>query len=126
MNQVPIDHLLIDLLRIPPEQRTQNDVATAVADINAAALLEAVAATPLQQEQIKLFAITEFLACELQMVEAHVTLELHPTSRYRTPLTLTLTMRRPDAGYVFGRGETAQEALMDIHDYIPNPKEAAA
>ncbi|VVM71452.1 hypothetical protein PS634_01831 [Pseudomonas fluorescens] len=124
MNQEAIDHLLIDLLRIPPEQRTQNDVATAVADINAAALLEAVAATPLQQEQIKLLAITEFLACELQMVEAHVTLELHPTSRYRTPLTLT--MRRPDAGYVFGRGDTAQEALMDIHDYIPNPKEAAA
>ncbi|POP81258.1 hypothetical protein CXB38_14265 [Pseudomonas syringae] len=124
MNQEAIDHLLIDLLRIPPEQRTQNDVATAVADINAAALLEAVAATPLQQEQIKLLAITEFLACELQMVEAHVTLELHPTSRYRTPLTLT--MRRPDAGYVFGRGETAQEALMDIHDYTPNPKEAAA
>ncbi|MBA1232662.1 hypothetical protein G7013_23730 [Pseudomonas viridiflava] len=124
MNQEAIDHLLIDLLRIPPEQRTQNDVSTAVADINAAALLEAVAATPLQQEQIKLLTITEFLACELQMVEAHVTLELHPTSRYRTPLTLT--MRRPDAGYVFGRGETAQEALMDIHDYTPNSKEAAA
>ncbi|MEE4375809.1 hypothetical protein V2J67_25960 [Pseudomonas alliivorans] len=124
MNQEAIDHLLIDLLRIPPEQRTQNDVATAVAEINAVALLEAVAATPLQQEQIKLLAITEFLACELQMVEAHVTLELHPTSRYLTPPTLT--MRRPDAGYVFGRGETAQEALMDIHDYTPNPKEAAA
>ncbi|MBS7440604.1 hypothetical protein KID96_25090 [Pseudomonas syringae] len=124
MNQEAIDHLLIDLLRIPPEQRTQNDVAAAVAGINAAALLDAVAATPLQQEQIKLLAITEFLACELEMVEAHVTLELHPTSRYRFPLTLT--MRRPDTGYVFGRGETAQEALMDIHDYIPNPKEAAA
>ncbi|RML88514.1 MULTISPECIES: hypothetical protein [Pseudomonas syringae group] len=124
MNQEAIDHLLIDLLRIPPEQRTQHDVAAAVAGINAAALLEAVAPTSLQQEQIKLLSITEFLACELEMVEAHVTLELHPTSRYRFPLTLT--MRRPDTGYVFGRGETAQEALMDIHDYLPNPKEAAA
>lgn len=124
MNQEAIDHLLIDWLRIPPEQRTPNDVATAVADIYAAARFEAVTAMPLQQEQIKLLAITEFLACELQMVDAYVTLELHPTSRYRTPLALT--MRRPDAGYVFGRGETAQEALMDIHDYIPNPKEAAA
>ncbi|KEZ65364.1 hypothetical protein C5I_0136210 [Pseudomonas syringae pv. syringae FF5] len=124
MNQEEIDRLLINLLRIPPEQRNRDDVATALTEITAAARIYAFAVTPLQQEQIKLLAITEFLACELQMVDAHVTLELHPTSRYRTPLTLT--MRRPDAGYVFGRGETAQEALMDIHDYIPNAKEAAA
>ncbi|WP_122285052.1 hypothetical protein [Pseudomonas syringae group genomosp. 3] len=124
MNQEAIDRLLIDLLRIPPGQRTQNDVATVIAGINSAALIDAVAATPLQQEQIKCLAITEFLACELQMVEAHVTLELHPTSRYRFPLTLT--MRRPDGGYVFGRGETAQQALMDIHDYFPQLKEAVA
>lgn len=124
MNQEAIDRLLIDLVSIPPEQRTQNEIATVVAGINAAALLEAVVAGPLQQEQIKLLSITEFLACELQMVEAHVTLELHPTSRYRIPLTLT--MRRSDGGYVFGRRETAQEALMDIHDYLPQPKEAVA
>lgn len=124
MNQEAIDRLLIDLLRIPPEQRTQNDVATAIADIDAAALLEAVAATSLQQEQIKLLAITEFLACELRMVKAHVTLDLSITQPCWTPLTLT--MRRPDAGYVFGRGNTAQEALMDMYDYIPHPKEAAA
>ncbi|RMR09798.1 hypothetical protein [Pseudomonas syringae group genomosp. 3] len=124
MNQEAIDHLLIDLLRIPPEQRTQNDVATVIAGINSAALLEAVAATPLQQEQIKLLAITEFLACELQMVDAHVTLDLSITEPQWTPLTLT--MRRPCAGYVFGRGRTAQEALMDMYDYIPTPKEVAA
>jgi len=122
MNQEAIDRLLIDLLRIPPEQRTQDEVATVVAGINRAALLDAVVEGPLQQEQIKLLAITEFLASELQMVEAHVSLELSSTSRYRTPLTLT--MRRRDAGYVFGRGETAQEALMDIHDYLPQPTEA--
>ncbi|MDU8428285.1 hypothetical protein RYA99_24275 [Pseudomonas syringae pv. actinidifoliorum] len=124
MNQEAIDRLLIDLLRIPPEQRTQNDVATAVADINAFALLEAVAATPLQQEQIKLLAITKLLACELQMVGAHVTLDLSVTQPPWTPLTLT--MRRQCGGYVFGRGSTAQEALMDMYDYIPAPKEAAA
>ncbi|PBQ12858.1 hypothetical protein [Pseudomonas syringae] len=124
MNQEAIDHLLIDLLRIPPEQRTQNDVAAAVAGINAAALLDAVAATPLQQEQIKLLAITEFLACELQMVEAHVTLDLSIKQPCWTPLTLN--MRLPSAGYVFGRGNTAQEALMDMYDYIPHPEEAAA
>ncbi|WP_116828056.1 hypothetical protein [Pseudomonas syringae] len=124
MNQEAIDRLLIDLLRIPPEQRTQNDVAAVIAGINSAALLEAVAATPLQQEQIKLLAITEFLACELQMVDAHVTLDLSITQPQWIPLTLT--MRRPCAGYVFGRGRTAQEALMDMYDYIPSPKEAAA
>ncbi|MBI6845242.1 hypothetical protein YA0016_26375 [Pseudomonas syringae] len=124
MNQEAIDRLLVELLRIPPEQRTQNEVATVVAGINAAALLEAVAATPLQQEQIKLLAITEFLACELQMVEVLVTLDLSITQPHWTPLTLS--MRRPGAGYVFGRGNTAQEALMDMYDYIPHPKEAAA
>lgn len=124
MNQEAIDRLLIDLLRIPPEQRTQNDVATFIAGINSAALLESIAATPLQQEQIKLLAITEFLACELQMGEAHVTLDLSITQPQWIPLTLT--MRRPCAGYVFGRGRTAQEALMDMYDYIPPPKEAAA
>ncbi|WP_122435256.1 hypothetical protein [Pseudomonas viridiflava] len=124
MNQEAIDLLLIDLLRIPPEQRTQNDVAAVIAGINSAALLESIAATPLQQEQIKLLAITEFLACELQMVEAHVTLDLSITQPQWFPLTLT--MRRPCAGYVFGRGRTAQEALMDMYDYIPPPKEAAA
>ncbi|EKN47547.1 MULTISPECIES: hypothetical protein [Pseudomonas syringae group] len=124
MNQEAIDRLLSELLRIPPEQRTLNEIATVVADINAAALLEAVVAGPLQQEQIKLLAITKLLACELQMVEAHVTLELHPTSGYRIPLSLT--MRSSDGGYVFGSGETAQEALMDIHDYLPQPKEAVA
>ncbi|KPZ10841.1 hypothetical protein ALP50_03160 [Pseudomonas syringae pv. spinaceae] len=124
MNQEAIDHLLIDLLRIPPEQRTQNDVAAVIAGMNSAALLEAVAATPLQQEQIKLLAIAEFLACELQMIDAHVTLDLSITEPQWIPLTLT--MRRPCAGYVFGRGRTAQEALMDMYDYIPPPKEAAA
>lgn len=124
MNQEAIDRLLIDLLRIPPEQRTQNDVAAVITGINSAARLEAVAATPLQQEQIKLLAITEFLACELQMVDAHVTLDLSIIQPQWIPLTLT--MRRPYAGYVFGRGRTAQEALMDMYDYIPPPKEAAA
>ncbi|WP_122745503.1 hypothetical protein [Pseudomonas viridiflava] len=122
MNQEAIDLLLIDLLRIPPEQRTQNDVAAVIAGINSAALLESIAATPLQQEQIKLLGITEFLACEPQMVEAHVTLDLSITQPQWFPLTLT--MRRPCAGYVFGRGRTAQEALMDMYDYMPPPKEA--
>lgn len=124
MNQEAIDRLLIDLLRIPPEQRTQNDVAAVIAGINSAARLEAVATTPLQQEQFKLLAITEFLACELQMVDAHVTLDLSITQPQWIPLTLT--MRRPCGGYIFGRGRTAQEALMDMYDYIPPPKEAAA
>ena len=121
MDQKTIDRLLIDLLRVPLERRDQNEVARTVANLSAASHLETVTATPSQREQIKLMAIVELLAYELQMELAHVTLEMSADTEGLVPLTIT--MRNPDGNYVFGRGRTAQEALQDLHDYKPKVTE---
>ncbi|MNF69061.1 hypothetical protein D3C84_509340 [compost metagenome] len=112
MNSNLIDQHLIDLLRIPAEQRTQANIAEAMNQIRAAALLDAAPLSLAQQEHSKLAAIVEFLAVELDMKSYDTVLDI----RERQTYTLSAMMRvNSDGQYLMGFGQTAEEVLKDLH-----------
>jgi hypothetical protein len=121
MNSNLLDQHLIDLLRIPAEQRTQANIAEAINQIRAAAQLEATPLNMAHQEHSKLAAIVEFLAVELDMKAHNTTLDI----RESHPYTLSTIMRVNNDGlYLMGFGQTAEEALKDLHPVKAN-KDAA-
>ena len=121
MNSNLIDQHLIDLLRIPAERRTQAIIAEAINQIGAAAQLNATPLNMAHKEHSKLAAIVEFLALELDM-KAHITtLDTRESQSY----TLSAMMRvNYDGLYLMGFGQTAQEALKDLHP-VQASKDAA-
>ncbi|MDG6398701.1 hypothetical protein QCD79_01715 [Pseudomonas quasicaspiana] len=124
MNQKAIDRMLIELLRIPTTQRTQPDVEAAIAGIASAAQIITENISALQEEQLKLLSFAEFLASQFGATYASAQLNLHidPASTWAN--SLSLSIRAPDGGFMFGLGNTAEEALRDLHDV--QPREAAS
>lgn len=121
MNSNLIDQHLIDLLRIPAEQRTQANIAKAINQIGAAAQLHAEPLILAQQEHIKLTAIVEFLAAELDVKSHNIMLDIREAQAY----SLRAVMRvNSDGHYLMGFGNTAEEALKDLHLVTAN-KDAA-
>lgn len=121
MNSNLIDQHLINLLRIPAEQRTQVNIAEALNQINAAAQLDAAPLILAQQEHIKLVAIVEFLAVELDVKSHYTALDIREFQAY----SLSAMMRvNSDGQYLMGFGQTAEEVLKDLHPVKAN-KDAA-
>jgi ABC-type hemin transport system substrate-binding protein len=112
MNSNLIDQHLIDLLRIPAEQRTQANIAEAINQIGAAAQLHAEPLILAQQEHIKLAAIAEFLAVELDLKSYYTTLDIRESQAYSLSVIMTVNS---DGHYLMGFGNTAEEALKDLH-----------
>ena len=116
MNSNLIDQHLIELLRIPAEQRTQENIAETLNRIGSAAQLDAAPLSQTHQEHIKLAAIIEFLAAELGM-------DRHDTSLFiregNTP-SLNAILSAPEGMYLMGFGTTAAEVLKDLHPVAPN------
>lgn len=131
MNNDLIDLHILSLLRLPAEQRTQARVALALADIAQAAQLEpAMQANPLtvqnrlQQEQLKLAAIADFLRRELSFEHCSAQLDLREnTNEWSNPLTVLLTTMGGDI-FMFGCGGSAEEALRDLHPILKSEKAA--
>ncbi|MHC8343322.1 hypothetical protein [Pseudomonas sp. RT6P73] len=120
MNNNLIDQYLIELLRIPAEQRTQENIAETINRIGSAAQLDASPLSQIHQEHAKLVAIVEFLAAELGI-------QRHDTSLWiREGHTQSLSAILSDAEgqYLMGFGETAEEVLKDLHTVARN-KDAA-
>jgi hypothetical protein len=120
MNTNLIDQHLIELLRIPAEQRTQETIAETINRIGSAAQLDAAPLSQIHQEHTKLAAIIEFLAAELGM-------DRHDTSLFiREGHTQSLNAVLSDAEgqYLMGFGTTAEEVLKDLHPVTWN-KDAA-
>lgn len=124
MNQEAVDRLLIELLRIPSSQRTQEDVEAAIARIASAAQITTSSQSLLQKEQLKLLSTAELLVCQFGATFASVQLDLYTGPDTDWLNTLAISMRAPDGSFMFGRGNTAEAALKDLHDV--KPKEAAA
>lgn len=121
MNNDLIDQRLIDLLRIPAEQRTQTNIAEAINQIGAAAQLEVAPLILAHQEHSKLAAIVEFLAMELEIKRHDTTLATRESQAY----SLSVIMSGDHDGlYLMGFGKTAEEALKDLHPVKAN-KDAA-
>ncbi|MGH8351585.1 MAG: hypothetical protein ACRES5_34305 [Pseudomonas sp.] len=121
MNSNLIDQHLINLLRIPAEQRTQTNIAEAINQISAASQLDAAPLILAQQEHIKLAAIVEFLAVELDLKSHHTVLDIRESQAY----SLNAMMRvNSDGQYLMGFGKTAEEVLRDLHSVVAN-KDAA-
>ena len=121
MNHEMIDHQLIELLRVPATLRRTEHVRAALASIAAAAQVEAVATTPLQHEQLKLLAIVEYLSHEFKTDIHNVSLELAVDPRLSL---LRVWMLQLDGSAWTGRGNTAEQALRDLHKV--EDREAAA
>lgn len=121
MNNNLIDQHLIDLLRIPAEQRTQANIAEAINRIGAAAQLDTASLSRKHQEHAKLAAIVEFLAAELGI-------ERHDTSLWiregQTQSLHAILSDAPDGMYLMGFGNTAEEVLKDLHP-VARCKDAA-
>lgn len=124
MNQEAIDRLLIELLRIPATQRTQEDVEAAIAQIASAAQITGESPSLLQKEQLKLLSTAELLACQSGATFASAQLDLYTGPDTHWLNTLAISMRAPDGTFMFGRGHTAEAALRDLHDV--KPKETPA
>ena len=121
MNSNLIDQHLINLLRIPAEQRTQVNIAEAINQISTAAQLDAAPLILAQQEHIKLAAIIEFLAVELGVKSQNTVLDIRESQTY----SLSAVMRvNSDGQYLMGFGKTAEEVLKDLHPVKAN-KDAA-
>ena len=120
MNHEAIDRQLIELLRLPVTQRSPEHLSAALTNIAAAADVEAVARTMLQQEQLKLLAIAELLSQDLKTDINNVSLELALDERFTS---LSLWMQQLEGGAWVGRGNTAEEALRDLHE-VRSPKAA--
>lgn len=121
MNNDLIDQCLIDLLRIPAEQRTQTSIAKAINQISATAQLDAAPLSLAHQEHSKLAAIVEFLAVELDMKTHDTCLDI----RESQVCSLSAIMNgNPDSLYLMGFGKTAEEVLKDLHPVKAN-KDAA-
>ncbi|MCY1256146.1 hypothetical protein D9M68_51580 [compost metagenome] len=119
MNSNLIDQHLINLLRIPAEQRTQVTIAEAINQISAAAQLDTTPPSPIHQEHSKLAAIVGFLAVELNM-------ERHDTGLFiRESQSHSLhTIMNADGLCWMGFGNTAEEVLKDLHP-VKTSKDAA-
>ncbi|TFY92778.1 hypothetical protein DYL59_02105 [Pseudomonas kairouanensis] len=113
MNNALIDQQILELLRIPANRRTPDDIAKAINGIAAAAQLETAPLCPIQHEVLKLQAIVEFLAEDMRAEEHSVTLELSPTGDdWRAPLS-TLIKLGPGS-HLIGFGKTAEEVLRNL------------
>jgi hypothetical protein len=112
MNSNLIDKHLIDLLRIPAEQRTQANVAETIDQVRVAAQLDAAPLTSAQQEHSKLVAIVEFLAVELDMKNHNTALDIINPQKYSLSTIMTVNS---DGQYLMGFGQTAEEVLKDLH-----------
>lgn len=121
MNSNLIDQHLIDLLRIPAEQRTQANIAEAINQISAAAQLEAEPLSLVHKEHSKLAAIVESLAPELDMKRHNTILDTRETQAYSLSVVMSGS---PDGLYLLGFGNTAEEVLKDLHSFKAN-KDAA-
>lgn len=124
MNHEEIDRQLIELLRTPVQERTPEKIESAIAFISTAAELETTQMPRMQQEQIKLMAIIELLACDLKTVNNTTTLELRDVTD-PTQSALHLSMRLPNGHYLFGWGTTAEETLRDMREVVPTKAKAA-
>ena len=121
MNHDLIDLHILDLLRIPVEERTQERVALALTDIADAAQQVTdtkanplMAQTILQKEQLKLAAIADFLRQALELEHGTAELELRaPYNEWDKPLTVILSTDKSKTIMV-GRGQTAEEALREL------------
>lgn len=113
MNHKQIDQQILDLLRIPALQRTPDDIAKAINGIAAAAQLETAPLCPIQHEQLKLRAIVQLIAEDMQAKEYSVTLELSPMADdWRTPLSTLIKLG--SGSHLIGFGKTAEEVLKDL------------
>lgn len=121
MNSNLIDQHLIDLLRIPAEQRTQANIAEAMNQIRAAALLDTVPLILAHKEHSKLAAIVEFLAEELGMNTHDTTLCIRESQAHSLAAFMSDI---PDGLRLMGFGKTAEEALKDLHP-VKTSKDAA-
>lgn len=121
MNSNLIDQHLIELLRIPAEQRSQENIAETINRIGSAAQLDASPLSQIHQEHAKLAAIVEFLAAELGM-------QRHDTSLWiregHTQSLNAILSDDPEGLYLMGFGKTAEEVLKDLHPVARN-KDAA-
>ncbi len=123
MNHEEIDRQLIELLRTPVQERTPGKIESAITLISTAAELETTPATQSQQEQVKLLAIANLLACDLKTTYHHASLDLYSTAE--TSRQLSICMRLPNGNYLIGFGETAQETLINMKEIPPKKAEAA-
>lgn len=122
MNNDLIDRHILSLLRLPAEQRTQDRVALVLAGIAQAAQLETATLghllteqNKLQQEQLKLAAIADFLRQELNFEHCNAQLDLCESDNdWGQPLTVLLSNTGGDI-FMYGRGQTAESALRDLH-----------
>ncbi|TFY95929.1 hypothetical protein DYL61_00440 [Pseudomonas nabeulensis] len=113
MNNELIDQQILDLLRIPAYQRTADDIAEAINGITAASQLETAPLCPIQHEQLKLRAIVQLLAEDMQAEEYGVTLELSPMAdNWRAPLSMLIKLG--PGSHLIGFGKTAEEVLRDL------------
>lgn len=107
-----IDQQILNLLRIPAVQRNQADIAEAVNRIAAAAQLDMTPLGPLQNEQIKLAAIVDFLAKEMNA--KYYTVDLAMTDRNDPSRPLYARINIDLDNSLFGFGDTAEETLKNL------------
>lgn len=134
MNNDLIDQQIIGLLRIPTEQRSQEQVAMALAGIAQAAQLEtATLAAPLREEtilitlqqgQLKLAAIADFLRRELHLEHSNAQLDLREANNTWVPPLSVMLMNSSSDIFMLGYGRTAEEALYDLHTVAKSGKDA--
>lgn len=123
MNNNLIDQQILDLLRIPANQRTQSNIARAINWIAAAAHLDMTPAGPIQQEQIKLAAIVKFLAEEMGAMRYVVSLDIRDPELGSTESIYAMIKIGPENS-LCGYGTTAEEVLKDLSK--PHWEKAAA
>jgi hypothetical protein len=132
-----IDQQILELLRTPVTNRTQLHVASALARIaEAAQLIQAsrpddFGTQPylfeLQREQLKLAAIADFLGEELNFKHCDTQLNIRESGlTWHTALTVLFTNPNSQAGdpFLIGHGNTAEEALRDLHTMIKGGRAA--
>lgn len=123
MNNDLIDQHLLELLRIPANQRTQSNIAGAINQIAADAHLDMAPVGPIQQEQIKLAAIVKFLAEEMGAMRYVVSLDIRDPELGQTE-SLYASIKIGPENSLYGYGATAEEALKDLRQ--PHWEKAAA
>ena len=120
MDNALIDQQLINLLRIPLEQRTETDVLNTMQGLATAGSIDQVPTTRLQRELGRLFAITTFLASELGITRLHISCSI--TEHSNDPYLHCMLF--PDQGdeALSGHGGTAEATLRDLHSVPLNDK----
>ncbi len=117
MNSNLIDQHLIDLLRIPADQRTQAIIAEAINRIGDAAQLDAPPLSSIHQEHSKLAAIVEFLAQHLKITRHDTSLDIRESQAH----SLWTIMSDDSNGLrLVGSGNTSEEVLKDLHPVKAN------